>query len=324
MKKTIALLCFLLSSNFLFAQKEITLDDCFLNFQFYPESGPDFQYLADGIHYVEADARGLHIHDVRDEKVDSVVALQLPAEVKQYDQFDFSEDETKLLLRTGKQPVYRHSVLANYFVYDLKTAQTIPVYDVEKQQFACFSPDGTQVAFVAGNNLYIKDLMSNKVTQITRDGEKNKVINGLPDWVYEEEFSPVSGEGMVAAKWSPDGSRIAFIRFDEREVPEFPLTWYQGGMYPRETSFKYPKVGEPNSVVSVHLYDVDAGRAIGQIMGLEKDDYVPRIHWTTDNQLVVTRLNRRHQRTHPSHRHRPTHLSHYRRPIPRHRRRRPL
>ena len=293
MKKTLAFLLSLSCSAALFSQKQITLEDCFVNFRFYPESGPDFQYMKDGVHYAEADEKGLHIHDVRNENIDSVVALQLPPEAKSYDQFDFSEDETKLLLRTGTEHVYRHSVLASYFVYDLKTAQAAPVYESAKQQFVALSPDGAHVAFVVDNNLYTKDLLTKKVAQITRDGEKNKIINGLPDWVYEEEFSPVSGDGMVAAKWSPDGSRIAFIRFDEREVPEFPLTWYRGGAYPGETSFKYPKVGEPNSVVSVHLYDVDAGNMIGRVMNLEKDDYVPRIHWTTDNQLVITRLNRR-------------------------------
>ena len=293
MKKTLAFLSFFLSCFLLFSQKQITLEDCFVNFQFYPESGPDFQYLKDGIHYVEADAKGLHIFDLRNENADSLVALQLPQDAKRFDRFEISEDETKLLLRTAKVKVYRHSVLAKYYVYDLKTARTIPVYEEAAQQFAAFSPDGDHVAFVVNNNLYYKDLTSEKVVQITRDGEKNKIINGLPDWVYEEEFSPVSGEGMVATKWSPDGSKIAFIRFDESRVPEFPLTWYEGGMYPRESSFKYPKVGEPNSVVSVHLYDVDAGQMIGKVMSLEADDYVPRLHWTTDNQLVVSRLNRR-------------------------------
>ena len=141
--------------------------------------------------------------------------------------------------------------------------------------------------------MYVKDLKSGQTTQITRDGAKNKIINGLPDWVYEEEFSPVDGDGMVATKWSPDGSMLAFIRFDETNVPEFPLTWYEGANYPRRSTFKYPKVGSPNSVVSVHLYDAEAGSMTGEVMGLEPDDYVPRINWTTDNQLVMSRLNRR-------------------------------
>ncbi|MCY7327471.1 MAG: S9 family peptidase, partial [Saprospiraceae bacterium] len=96
----------------------------------------------------------------------------------------------------------------------------------------------------------------------------------------------------VATKWSPDGKKLAFIRFDESKVQQFPLTWYEGGMYPRYSAFKYPKVGTPNSTVSVHLYDVESGGMVGKIMGLETSDYVPRLNWTMDNQLVVTRLNR--------------------------------
>ncbi|MBX2891473.1 MAG: S9 family peptidase [Saprospiraceae bacterium] len=282
----------LLSPALLSAQKAITLDDCFVYFRFYPEQGPHFHFLKDGVRYVEADDKGLRIHDVRNADFDSLVPLNLPPEAREYDEFTFSEDETKLILRTKKESVYRHSVLADYFVYDFTTATTTPVFEAGKQQFVALAPDGAHVAFVANNNLYVKDLATGETTQVTRDGERNHIINGLPDWVYEEEFSPVSGEGMVASKWSPDGSKIAFLRFDEREVPEFPLTWYEGGMYPRQSSFKYPKVGEPNSVVSVHVYDVDAGNMVGQIDALEADDYVPRIHWTTDNHLVVTRLNR--------------------------------
>ncbi|MEO6038376.1 MAG: S9 family peptidase, partial [Saprospiraceae bacterium] len=275
------------------AQKPITIEDCFVYYKFYPQGAPNFAYLQDGVHYVENDESGLHFHDVRRPELDSMVALQLPEAAQNFEGFDFSKDEKKLLLRTGTEPVYRHSVLANYFVYDLISRQTTPVFESGKQQFAELAPDGANVAFVTGNNLYIKNLASGKTSQITRDGEKNRIINGLPDWVYEEEFSPVTGEGMVATKWSPDGSKLAFIRFDESKVPEFPLTWYEGGQYPRYTAFKYPKVGAPNSVVSVHLYDVAAGGMVGKIMGLEASDYAPRLNWTMDNQLIVSRLNRR-------------------------------
>lgn len=288
----LALLLFLPLS--LCAQKTITLDDCFSFFKFYPQTGANFHYLKDGARYVEADHDGvLHIRDVRNERVDSIISLNLPEAVKGFDQFEFSEDETKLLLRTETEPVYRHSVLAKYFVHDFKTGSTQAVFEKGKLQFVTLSPDATRLAFVFGNNLYIKDLATQKTTQITQDGAANKIINGLPDWVYEEEFSPVDGNDMVATRWSPDGSMLAFIRFDETAVPEFPLTWYEGGVYPRRSSFKYPKVGEANSTVSVHLYDLNSQGMVGKLMGLEPDDYCPRINWTPDNQLVMTRLNRR-------------------------------
>lgn len=293
MKKNLVLAAFFCFSGLLFAQKQITLDDCFVFYKFYPESGANFQYLKDGVHYAVAENGSLHIHSVLNEKFDSILTLKLPPAAAEFDQFSFSEDETLLLLRTATEPVYRHSVLANYYVYHFQTGKTTAVFETEKQQFVALSPDATRVAFVTGNNLYIKDLKSGQNTQITSDGAKNKIINGLPDWVYEEEFSPVDGDGMVAAKWSPDGSMLAFIRFDETKVPEFPLTWYEGGTYPRRSAFKYPKVGAPNSLVSVHLYDAGAGSMTGEVMGLEADDYVPRINWTTDNRLVLSRLNRR-------------------------------
>ena len=293
MKKSIAIFASLFFGLMLFAQKPITLEDCFVNYKFFPLSGGAYSYLNDGRHYASIDRKGIHILDMRDASKDSLVAINLPEAARDFDQFEFSEDETKLLLRTATEPIYRHSVLASYFVYDLNTQKTTAVFEGEKQQFAVLSPDGTSVAYVAGNNLYIKDLSLDKTVQITRDGLKNKVINGLPDWVYEEEFSPVDGDGMVATCWSPDSKSLAFIRFDETDVPEFSLTWYEGGMYPRKSSFKYPKVGENNSIVSVHLYHADTDGMVGEIMGLELDDYVPRIKFTSDNQLVVSRLNRR-------------------------------
>ncbi len=293
MKKTIALFPLFFFSLLLLAQKPITLQDCFQFFKFYPQAGSQYFYMEDGKHYANIDRDGIHFRDIRDASKDSIVAITLPDEAAEFDRFEFSDDEKKLLLRTETEPVYRHSVLANYYVYDIATQQTTPVYAAEKQQFAALSPNGKLVAFVVGNNLYVKDLASGKTTQVTYDGAKNKIINGLPDWVYEEEFSPVDGEGMVATRWSPDSKSLAYIRFDETEVPEFPLTWYEGGMYPRRSSFKYPKVGEKNSLVSVQLYDVRSDELLGEIMGLETDDYVPRLNFTPNNQLVVSRLNRR-------------------------------
>lgn len=293
MKQLRILFFLLVSGSSLPAQKPITLEDCFVFFKFYPLYGEQFAYLKDGTHYADLDKKEMHIRDFRYEQSDSVVTLQLPDSLVSYDDFVMSPMEDKLLLRTAPEPLYRHSVIASYYVYDLKTKHTVPVNPGMKQQYAAFAPDGKSVVFVAGNNLYINNLDKNKISQITSDGEKNKIINGVPDWVYEEEFSPVDGKGMVAVRWSPDSRYLAFIRFDESKVPEYSLTWYEGATYPKITKFKYPKVGEPNSKVSVHLYDTQSGSMAGEVMGLEGDDYVPRIHFTPDNQLVVSRLNRR-------------------------------
>lgn len=273
--------------------KSISFEDCFTFFKFYPRTSLQFQFLKDGVHYAETDVSNkLHIRDVRNERIDSVITLQLPSNFQEITNLSFSADESIALLETEPEPVYRHSILAKHYVYDFQKKKVEPLFPDAKQQFARISADGAHVAFVVNNNVYIKHLASNQTLQVTRDGKQNHIINGIPDWVYEEEFSPVDGYGMEALKWSPDGSKLAFIRFDETAVPEMPLTWYEGGVYPRRSSFKYPKVGSPNSKVSVHLYDVTEGRMQGQLMGLDASDYCPRIYWTEGNQLVMMRLNR--------------------------------
>lgn len=124
----------------------------------------------------------------------------------------------------------------------------------EKISYATLSPDNDKAAFVKENNLYLVELATNKLTQITTDGAWNKVINGAADWVYEEEFSMAQ-----AFKWSPDGKKIAFLRFDETQVPEFNMqTW--GPLYPQDYKFKYPKAGEKNALVSIHVYDLSSGK----------------------------------------------------------------
>lgn len=286
------IICFCFVQASLFAQKSITLQDCFTYFKFYPGFGGEFHYLKDGARYAEADEKGLRLLDVRKPDFDSLTTLSLPEAAAGFDAFEFNADETRLLLRTGTEPVYRHSVLAHYWVYDLKNKQAASLYEAAQQQFAVFAPDGQKVAFVSENNLYYKDLNTGKVTQITTDGRRNEVINGLPDWVYEEEFSPVDGDGMVATVWSPDAGKIAFLRFDERKVPQMRLSWYEDKMYPRYTYFKYPKVGEANSVVTAHIYDLKTGKIVQAETGTETDIYLPRLQWTPDNRLIVMRLNR--------------------------------
>ena len=141
------------------------------------------------------------------------------------------------------------------------------------------------------NNLYIKDLSSGKVTQITNDGEKNKIINGITDWVYEEEFSFVR-----AFDWNADSNLIAFIRFDESEVPEFSMDVYGSGLYQTQQVFKYPKAGEKNSKVSLHLYDLQAEKL--QELKVDKsyeDFYIPRIKWTNDANVLSAQYMNRHQ-----------------------------
>ena len=279
-----------------FAQKSVTLDDCFTYFKFYAAGVNHYHYLNDGFRYAEANAKGVHIYDVRNPEFDSLITLNLPEKYQGFDHFTFSADEKKLLLRADTKQVYRHSTLADYLVYNLITGSATPVYETEQQQFVEFGPDGNGVAFVAGNNLFYLDLATGNRKQITSDGKPNNIINGLADWVYEEEFSPVDGDGMKATVWSPNNNYLAYLRFDETEVKEFPLFWYENDAYPRKSTFKYPKVGDKNSKVSAHVYNLASGETYEVTLDPATvntlDFYLPRLHWTPNNRLVVTHLNR--------------------------------
>lgn len=202
-------------------------------------------------------------------------------------EFSFNSDETKMLLGTASEAIYRHSYKSAYYVYDFKTKKLIALSDNGKQQLADFSPDASKVAFVRDNNLFVKDLESDKEIQITHDGLDRNIINGTTDWVYEEEFSFTKG-----FEWSPDGQSIAYYRFDESKVKEFWMTTY-GALYPDNYKFKYPKAGEDNSLISLHVYKLADGKVSNLDIGNETDIYIPRIKWTTDpNFLSIQRLNR--------------------------------
>lgn len=202
--------------------------------------------------------------------------------------YQFSADESKLLIRTDVEQIWRRSTRENYYVYDIDSGDLSKLTESdEKQQYAELSPQGDRAAFVRDNNLFWVDLESGTETQITDDGEFNKIINGAADWVYEEEF------GFAKAWfWSPDGDRIAFYRFDEERVNEFFMTEW-GSLYPEAVKFKYPKAGEENSIVSIHVYHIDSGETVSMEIGEETDQYIPRVNWTNDNDLLaIRRMNR--------------------------------
>lgn len=201
--------------------------------------------------------------------------------------FSLSSDENKILLTTGSEQIYRHSFRSAFYIYDLEKNESLPLSENGKQQLATFSPDGSMVAFVRDNNIFIKDLKGGEEKQITTDGEKNRIINGATDWVYEEEFS-----FPKAFFWSPDSRKIAFYRFDESDVKEYFFPRY-GSLYPKEVRYKYPKAGEDNSVVSIHVYQIESGETNEMDIGEHADIYIPRVKWTDDpEKLSIHRLNR--------------------------------
>ena len=273
-------------------QKKITLEDIWSYYTFYHNAVPGFNFLNDGKHYTRLERNKVQQYDLTNGKyVQTVLNVN---EVQNEDfrgsmeGYTYSADESKIMIHSETEPIYRRSSRSNFFVYD-RTEKTIKaVFPEGKQMYATFNPEANKVAFVFQNNLYLKDLDSDEVVQVTHDGEMNKIINGALDWVYEEEFGFAKG-----FEWSPDGRYLAFYHFDESEVKEFTMTHYQNGLYPDYETFKYPKVGEDNSIVNVHIYDLKTGNTAQVDIGTETDQYIPRIKWTQDpGQLCVYRLNR--------------------------------
>ncbi|MBI9042374.1 S9 family peptidase [Lutibacter sp.] len=219
------------------------------------------------------------------EKVETIVDSKNLKEIDYFESYSFNNNETKLILGVDSEPIYRHSSLGIFYVYDIASKE-LQLIDEEKIQEPTFSPDSKKVAYAKNNNLFIKNLETNKVIQLTSDGLKNSIINGICDWVYEEEFAFVR-----AFDWSADSSNIAFLRFDETAVPTFSMDIVGTALYPTQQVFKYPKAGEKNSTVTLHLYNLNSEKTTKINVG--NYEYIPRIKWTNDaNTLCVTTLNR--------------------------------
>jgi len=203
-----------------------------------------------------------------------------------FDGYTLNNDETMAILTTETEGIYRHSTASKCYVYDLKTNKLTLVSD-KKIMYCTFDPSGKYLAYVWENNLYTKDLKTQKNKAVTKDGKRNAIINGAVDWVYEEEFSMSTGY-----QWNEDGSAIAFYKFDESKVPQYSMTTYEG-LYPQQNNFKYPKAGEANSIVDVYVYTLKSGKLKKMLTGSENDQYLPRIKWTKDNNILsIQRLNR--------------------------------
>jgi dipeptidyl-peptidase-4 len=287
----------------LHAQKPITLEDIWQRGTFSSKAVPGFNFQQDGVHYTRLEENAIVQYDLRTGDKSGVVFDASTATSSTqgwkgaFDGYSFNSDESKILLTTGTRPLFRWSSEADFFVLDQQSKQIERLFDGAKQRYATFSPDASKVAFVSGNDLYFKDLTTGVVARITNDGKLNEIINGASDWVYEEEFKLVR-----AFEWSPDGKSIAFLRFDEREVPEMTMEMYRGTTYPEQVTFKYPKVGEKNAVVTAHIFNLDDGKTWSVnipnriTVNGRFDDYLPRIKWTPAGKLCITWMNR-HQNT---------------------------
>lgn len=207
-----------------------------------------------------------------------------------YEAYIFLADESKILLQKESQPIYRHSFLGKFDVKDLKSNQVTPLNNGNYIQEPKFSPDGSKVAFIVDNNLFYQDLSSGKINQITTDGKKNSVINGLGDWVYEEEFGHPD-----YYQWNKAGNAIVFVKFNESAVPEIYIPIYGKSLYPTEMRYKYPKAGENNSTVSAQLYQLNSGKTSQLNLGNFENYYIPQIFQTNGENEIVIATSNRHQ-----------------------------
>ncbi len=279
------------------SQKGLTNELIWNSREFSAEFVGGLNSMNDGLHYTsveESDAFGSKIvrySYITGKEVDIIATSKeiFGEEMKSIEGYEFSADEKQLLIQTKTKGIYRYSFSADYYVYNLTTKKTFPLTDFAKgpQMLADFSPDGKRIAFVRNNNIFVLDTENKKEAQVTNDGVNNQIINGATDWVYEEEFAISKG-----FEWSPAGDRIAFYKFDESAVKEFSMDMF-GGLYPEQYKFKYPKAGEANSKVGIYVWDMANGQTVQVNTGNEKDQYIPRIEWTkNNNQLCVMRMNR--------------------------------
>lgn len=277
--------------NCMLAQKEITIDDLYTKRVFYQRSVYGIESLKDGEHYSNNSGRSIEKYSYKTgDKVETIFSAN-NSDISDFDyiyEYSFNDDESKILFCINSEAIYRHSFQANYYIYDIKNKSTKKLSENGKQQLASFSPDGNYVAFIRDNNIFIKNINDdNNEIQITTDGKFNSIINGAPDWVYEEEFSY-----NKAYSWSPDSKKILFMKSDESNVKMFSMTKFVG-LYPENYDYKYPKAGEENSKVSLHIYNLETKNTIDANCGDLEDIYFPRIMFTQNpNLAAAVKLNR--------------------------------
>jgi dipeptidyl-peptidase-4 len=290
MKKTFILLAAMLVSFGSIAQQSIDLSTLWQSYAFYAGGISGLRSMSDSEHYTAQGNGTIEQYNyLSGEKValllDVNALISEEDAVPAFDSYDLSADEQWALLETETDQIYRRSSKSVVWVVNLQSQQAIKIRP-EKISNATFSPDANYVAYVYDNNLYIYDISEDAHIRITSDGSFNHIINGATDWVYEEEFSIVK-----AFWWSPNSDKLAYLRFDESNVRSFNMDIYGKELYPNPYTFKYPKAGEDNSVVSAHIWDMNSSKVINALNDIDYE-YLPRAQWSNENTWVVSTLNR--------------------------------
>lgn len=275
--------------------EDLTVEKIWKEYQFYGNGISGFRSMKDGKHYSRfaliEERKSIMRYSFEDltgsgETILDGKELIYKGEVLRVDGYEFNDDETKLLLTVNRKKRYRRSFFAEYYLYDLKSNTLSPLDGERKPQaLASYSPDGEKVAYIYKNDIYVKTIATGKVKAITKDGKENAILNGTTDWVYEEEFAYTK-----AYDWSPNSEYIAYLRFDESEVKEFTMMYFEE-LYPTPYTFKYPKTGEDNSKVCLNIAKVKNAKT--RTIELGDYEYIPRIKFSsTEDKLMALTLNR--------------------------------
>lgn len=294
MKKKITILLFSILCLGATAQTKRVVDYASINGgKFSARSVSGLRSMKNGEHYTALSSDRMAIVEYRfadGAAVDTIFDARTVTPSAPIGSYTLSADENLILLPLSIKPIYRHSFMAEHWIYDRSKRTFKPLSFAGPQQAATISPDSRKAAFVRQNNLFIVDLLSGTEKAITSDGLRGSIIYGVCDWVYEEEY------GFERAyQWSPSSDAIAFYRFDESKVSNYPMPVFKRALYPENLTFKYPKAGETNSSVQIRIYRLSSGaQTLVSVGGDELDQYIPLIEWTgRAGELAIHRLNRK-------------------------------
>ena len=294
MQKKLTILLFL-ATFILTAQEEsikrpVEFDDVFASRVFAAKGVNGLRSMEDGVHYSRHTKKGIEKFEFKSGKSKGLLirngdATDTEGNDLPLKSYTWVKGETKAIIESEIQSIYRHSYSAKTYVYDLESKLTTNVAS-QPIQNPLINPKGTSIAYVYRNNIYIKSLLDSSKQKITNDGVLNEIINGAPDWVYEEEFG-----FHIGLSWSDNGRYLAYYRFDEKEVREFSMDIYGNELYPYPSVFKYPKAGEDNSKVEIWIFDTKEQKQNKVSNGINYE-YIPRINWSPQGELIISTLNR--------------------------------
>ena len=289
----IRILFFIFFGGFISASSQLSNELIWASGTFYPKTIKGINPSEDGKYYtsIERDKSKIEIvkYDYSSNNKVATLFSNISFNKFEFSDYKLSNDQNWLLLFNSKESIYRRSSKSFYYIYDIQNNLLKPLADssLGKQRLASFSPDNRKIAYVRNNNIYYTYLVDTLEIPVTSNGKINELINGATDWVYEEEFSIHKG-----FFWSPDGSKIAYYVFDERDVKQFEMEIYDN-LYPSQYKFKYPKAGEDNSLIAVKVFDLDNLKTFDFDIGKNPDIYIPRIIWSKgNNELIVFKMNR--------------------------------